>query len=150
MHILLAAPRDDMELALELLAIQKAAYSREAELVGDDRIPPLHESVDELRSATLLWLVAYLDGTVAGAIGWTEDDTELDIDRLVVAPHAHRRGVGSALVSSLIERAGTRRLVVSTGKDNTPATSLYEQLGFVRQHDTEVLPGLIVTQFHYA
>lgn len=141
------APDTDTALARTLLDIQHEAYAREAALIEDDRIPALDEDVDDLRSAALLWLAAFIDRRLVGGVGWSEDDEEVDIDRLVVAPDMHRRGVGSALVRDVQQRAGKRRVVVSTGRDNAPARSMYEQLGFVRMEDEEVLPGLWVTRY---
>ena len=143
------APSADPELARILLGIQCAAYALEATLIDDDRIPALHEDVEYLRSAELLWVAAFVDRRLVGAIGWRENDEELDVDRLVVAPGMHRRGVGSLLIRDVLLRAGSRRVVVSTGRDNAPATSMYEQLGFVRQEDEEVVPRLSVTRYSW-
>jgi GNAT superfamily N-acetyltransferase len=149
MRVLQVAPSADPELARTLIGIQHAAYALEATLIDDDRIPALHEDVDDLRSAALLWLAAFVDRRLVGAVGWSENDEELDVDRLVVAPEMHRRGVGSALIREVLQRAGIRRIVVSTGRDNAPATSMYEQLGFVHMEDEEVVPGLWVTRYSW-
>ena len=148
-RVLQVAPSADPELARILLGIQCAAYALEATLIDDDRIPALHEDVEYLRSAELLWVAAFVDRRLVGAVGWRENDEELDVDRLVVAPEMHRRGVGSALIRDVLQRAGSRRVVVSTGRDNAPATSMYEQLGFVRQEDEEVVPRLSVTRYSW-
>lgn len=130
-----------------MLDIQHAAYQVEARLIDDDRIPALSEDVDGLRAAGLLWLTAFIDDRLVGAIGWTEDAKELDIDRLVVSPDSHRRGVGSTLVRQVLQRAGKRRVIVSTGRDNAPAKDLYERLGFARTAEAQVIPGLWVTHY---
>ncbi|MEV4221287.1 GNAT family N-acetyltransferase [Nonomuraea sp. NPDC049725] len=130
-----------------LFEVQRAAYAVEAELIGDDRIPPLRESLDDLLAQPLRWLGA-LDGErLLGAIAWTESDEEVDVDRLVVDPAAHRRGIGRALVTEVIARAGERRIVVSTGRDNVPARTLYEKLGFVLKSEFEPIPGLWVVGY---
>ena len=72
---------------------------------------------------------------------------EVDIDRLVVRPDAHRRGVGSALVRDVLGRAAGRRTTVSTGRGNEPARRLYERLGFTHAGDDEVLAGLWVSRY---
>ena len=79
-------PADDGELARALLRVQHAAYAVEAGLIGDDRIPPLHEDLDDLRNAPLRWLAAFTGRALVGAVAWTEDRAGVDIDRLVVAP----------------------------------------------------------------
>jgi hypothetical protein len=45
-------------LARDLLTIQRRAYTVEAELLGDDRIPALHETLPDLVAANLRWWVA--------------------------------------------------------------------------------------------
>ena len=82
-----------------------------------------------------------------GAVGWTEDRAGVDIDRLVVAPDAHRQGVGSALVRAVMRRAAGRRTTVSAGRDNTPARRLYERVGFTWAGAEEVIPGLWITRY---
>ncbi|NJP35749.1 GNAT family N-acetyltransferase [Micromonospora sp. HSS6-12] len=149
-------PDADEALARSVLAVQHAAYAVEAALIGDDRIPPLHETVADLRAAPLRWLAADLPGPgvipgaeprLAGAIAWTEDDTTVDIDRLVVDPAAHRRGVGRALVTAVLTHAGARRVLVATGRANQPARRLYESLGFTAIGDEEVIPGLWISRY---
>ncbi|GIJ81359.1 Acetyltransferase (GNAT) domain-containing protein [Micromonospora phaseoli] len=134
-------------LARVLLEVQRAAYAVEASIIGDDRIPPLHETLDELRGAPLRWLGAFHDRRLIGATAWSEERSEVDIDRLVVDPAAHRRGAGRALVCEVLASAGQRRTIVSTGSANLPARTLYEGLGFVQVGEREVIPRLWVTRY---
>jgi GNAT superfamily N-acetyltransferase len=148
-------PATDEALARELLAVQAAAYAVEAELLGDDRIPPLREDLAGLRGAGLSWLAALdPDGRLAGAVAWSEAGDEggglIDVERLVVGPAVHRRGVGTALVRAVLDRAGGRPAVVATGRANAPARALYERLGFVPTGEREVVPGLWVTTYRHA
>lgn len=147
MKTLQASPVDDIDLACALLTIQHAAYALEAVLIDDERIPALHENIEELRSAALLWLVAFHGSRPVGAVAWNENDEELDIDRLVVTPEMHRRGVGSSLIRRVLQRAGKRSVIVSTAMKNTPAKTMYERLGFTHVKDVEVLQGLMVTRY---
>ena len=41
-------------------------------------------------------------------------------------------------------------MVVSTGRDNTPAVALYLRLGFVADGDEQVPPGLWITHLRRA
>ncbi|MFE3454401.1 GNAT family N-acetyltransferase [Nonomuraea sp. NPDC059194] len=139
---------DDLEPDKALLDLQHAAYAVEAALIGDDRIPPLRESLDDLRAAPLSWRGAFdHDGTLVGAVAWTESEDLIDIDRLVVDPRAHRKGIGRALVEELLGMVGARTTVVATGRDNVPARTLYERLGFTRIEDVEVIAGLWITRY---
>ena len=132
----------------ELLALQRAAYAVEAELLGDDRIPALAEDLAALSAAGLTWLGAVSSsGRLVGAVAYVESSSLVDVHRLVVAPASHRRGVGRKLVSAVLVAAGDRRVVVATGHGNAPARSLYEQLGFRHVEDVEVLPGLVAARY---
>ncbi|MGY1742053.1 MULTISPECIES: GNAT family N-acetyltransferase [unclassified Blastococcus] len=143
-------PAGDAALAADLLRLQREAYAVEAALLGDDRIPPLHEDLAALRAAPLRWAGARADGRLAGAVAWTDEGDLVDVHRLVVAASAARRGIGTALVSAVLAAAGARPTVVATGRDNAPARALYQRLGFVPTGDREVLPGLWVTGFRHA
>ncbi|WP_449060378.1 GNAT family N-acetyltransferase [Planomonospora algeriensis] len=140
---------DDETLAKEVLAVQHAAYAVEAEIIGDDRIPALHETLEDLRAEPLTWLGAFDGDRLVGAVAWSETEDEVDIDRLVVDPGAHRRGIGRALTGELMNRAGGRRITVSTGRANVPARTLYERLGFGGAENVEVIPGLWITRYAY-
>ncbi|PRB19055.1 GNAT family N-acetyltransferase [Microbacterium sp. MYb62] len=136
--------RDEITLrADDLVALQKSAYAIEAELIGDDRIPPLHESAEELALAGLFWHVVEVDGQIVAAIAHSDVSGGIDIERLVVHPSWLRHGLGRRLVTTLV--AGTA--TVSTGRDNRPARRLYESLGFQHVADAEVLPGLWVSTY---
>lgn len=136
-------PAADRPLADQILAVQKGSYAVEARLIGDDRIPLLHESVDDLCAVQVHWLVAREGDEILGAAAWSE----AEIDRLVVAPHAHRRGIGRALVDAMLESIVAQRVHVATGRDNPPARRLYESFGFVHTEDQQVLPGLWLARY---
>lgn len=146
MHVTTIEPSEDGDFAGRLLAVQRAAYRVEASLIGDDRIPALHEEVEELRAAPLSWLGAFDDGRrLVGAVAWAEHVDGVEINRLVVDPAFHRRGAGRELVQAVLSRAGHRRTIVSTGRANLPALALYRELGFQQLDDTEVVHGLWIT-----
>lgn len=129
--------------ALALANLQRAAYLVEAELIGDDRIPQLTESPSELVAEGLLWDVVEIDGQVIAAVAHSEGDSSIDIERLIVDPDWHRKGLARRLVTALPPGPAT----VSTGRDNQPARRLYEGLSFHHVEDEEVLPGLWVSNY---
>ncbi|MFL5674270.1 MAG: GNAT family N-acetyltransferase [Chloroflexota bacterium] len=131
--------------AQAVLDLQRESYAVEAALIGDDRIPQLTETLDELRGAGLAWLGAQDDDGLAGAVSWVELlDGTVDIHRLVVAPRAFRRRVATTLLDGLDAMAPGRRVTVSTGRANAPAVALYLARGFVIARDREVVPRLWV------
>lgn len=125
--------------------LQRAAYALEAELIGDDRIPQLSETPEELAMAGLTWNVVEAGGLVVAAIAHSETSEGIDIERLVVHPSWHRRGLGRQLVTRIVREFAT----VSTGMKNQPARRLYESMGFRHVGDDEVLPGLWVTTYEH-
>lgn len=137
----------DPTLGVTLLRIQHAAYQVEADLIEDDRIPPLHEDLPALLARPLVWLVATGESGVLGALGYGRTGQGWEIDRLLVDPAAFGRGIGRALVTHFLSMADGDRVIVSTGRANRPARNLYETSGFLPLGDTEVLPGLWVTNF---
>jgi GNAT superfamily N-acetyltransferase len=135
--------------ASQLLDLQHKAYAVEAELIGDDRIPPLHEAESDLLSSGLQWIASFdVDQQIAGAAGYAIDHDVVDLDRLIVSPAHHRKGLGTALVIDVMSLAPIT--LVATGRDNTPARRLYESLGFLHQSDFEPVPGLWVSRYRRA
>jgi ribosomal protein S18 acetylase RimI-like enzyme len=135
-------PAADPTLAAELLALQVAAYRVEAALISSHAIPALHETPATLVAAGLRWIGCRDDEGLQGAAGITETTEIVDLDRLVVAPRAFRRGIGRRLLAVVVELAAHRTVVVSTGRDNVPARELYAHAGFRETGEREVIPGL--------
>lgn len=132
----------------ELLAVQRAAYLVEAALIGSFAIPALGDTLDTLIAAGLSWSGVRDESGLLGAVGIAVHANVVDIDRLVVAPRAFRRGVGTALVRHVLAHAG-RDVTVSTGQANASARALYERCGFVVQRHVEVEHGLWVTGYRW-
>jgi GNAT superfamily N-acetyltransferase len=134
--------------ASELVALQRAAYRVEAELVGSDRIPPLRETAPELQSCGETFLGAFVGDVLAGAVSWKRDGDILDLHRLVVDPGRFRQGIARALVrAALAAEPDARRAVVQTGADNHPAVQLYLEEGFISEDVFEPVEGLRVARF---
>ncbi|GAB2805900.1 GNAT family N-acetyltransferase [Lentzea nigeriaca] len=125
----------------ELWTVQRLAYAVEAEIIGFDGIPPLHESLQELRSCGETFIGLHDEEGLAGAVSYRLDGSTVDICRLVVHPRAHRRGIASRLLDALPGGPQT----VSTGTKNEPALRLYRKRGFVEVGEREVAPGVSLT-----
>lgn len=132
----------DPVVATELLRLQRSAYSVEARLIGSNAIPPLNETLAELRRAPVEWTAIRSNGALVAAMAIRSEGGAVDIDRLVVDPGAMRRGFGSVLVRSLPDDAV---ITVSTGTLNQPAHAFYTKHGFRKTGESEPVPGLAVT-----
>jgi ribosomal protein S18 acetylase RimI-like enzyme len=138
----------DRAVAEAVLDVQRRAYRIEADLVGFDSIPPLHESLEELQASGETFLAAMVDGRLAGLVSWKLDGDTLDLHRLAVDPGFFRAGIGRALVrAAQAAEPEAHRVIVQTGADNDPAKALYESEGFTKIGEREVAPEFRVTLF---
>lgn len=88
---------------------------------------------EELANERAQYLVATVDGTVAGYAGswWIFDEGH--ITNVAVHPDQRRRGVGAALIRALLECgriAGVRSFTLEVRRGNEAAIGLYESFGF--------------------
>jgi ribosomal protein S18 acetylase RimI-like enzyme len=137
----------DEATAASVLALQRAAYAVESELIGSDAIPGLHESLEDLRDSPEEFAGVVDDGELVAALAYEVTLEVLDISRLVVAPSAFRRGLGERLVRWVLDAVPRPITIVSTGSRNAPAIALYAKLGFTEVGRAEPVPGLPVTRF---
>ena len=89
----------------------------------------------ELHNPLSLWLVAEMDGRVAGYIGSQTVPPESDVMNVAVHPDFRRQGIAEDLVNGLwaqLVQAGNTSLTLEVRASNAPAIALYEKLGFVQ------------------
>jgi len=130
--------------AQRIVAIQRAAYAVEAELMGFHAIPPLHETEEQVATlGHLCWRGAFDGPRLVGIVAWDVQGDALEIDRLAVDPAFGRQGRGRQLVQAVPE---VPTITVSTGHANRPALSLYSSLGFREIGRTEIAEGVFTTQ----
>jgi len=140
----------------ELLTLQRAAYVPEAQRYRDFELPPLVESLDDLRAVLAAPTTIALgirdggrSGTHAGAhdgelgrlvaaVRLRLDDAVAHLGRLVVAPDRQGEGLGSTLLGACeaVLPDGVRHVRLFTGADSGPTIRLYERFGYVRERDT--------------
>lgn len=119
----------------EVLTLQRAAFVQEALIYGTPDLPPLTQTLDELRAELErnLGLVA-LDATrVVGAVRARLDGSLLLIGRLVIAPDRQGEGIGSRLLTAVEEAgrdAGATTAELFTGSLSTANLRLYEREGY--------------------
>ena len=117
----------------EILALQKAAFEAEAQLVNDWNIPPLTQTLDELtndwRKGIMLKAVNE-DGIIVGTVRGHNAPDGFYIGRLAVLPQWQGRGMGTALLEAIIAIAEACRLVLFTSTKSERNLRLYERFGF--------------------
>lgn len=87
----------------------------------------------ELDNPLSLWLIAEVDGVVAGYVGSQTVLDSADMMNLAVSPSFRRQGIGERLVNCLTEALKEKRvktLLLEVRVSNDPAKELYQKLGF--------------------
>lgn len=126
------APAD----AGEVLTLQRAAFVQEALIYDAVDMPPLTQTLDELRAELVenLGCVA-LDGTrIVGAVRARLDDGLLLVGRIAIAPDQQGSGLGTALLDAVEQRgreAGATEAELFTGSLSEANLRLYEREGYV-------------------
>jgi len=127
----------------EVMTLQRAAFVQEALIYGTPEMPPLTQTLDEVRSELQenLGCVA-LDGTrMVGAVRARLDDALLLIGRIAIAPDRAGEGIGTTLLEAVERRgieAGATEAELFTGSLSEANLRLYERQGYV---ETERVRG---------
>ena len=125
--------RANVEDAEEILAVQKLAYTEEAKLYDGFQIPPLLETLNQLRAKfkTHVFLQATAAGKIVGSIRVLQKDGTCEVSRLMVHPDYQNRGVATKL---LLEAENVfpscRRFELFTGDKSVKNIYLYQKLGY--------------------
>ena len=89
----------------------------------------------ELNNRLSFWLVAEIDGAIAGYVGSQTVLDMADMMNVAVSENYRRQGVAEALIETLSDHLHSRGvigLMLEVRCSNTPALSLYEKLGFIQ------------------
>lgn len=129
------------EAAGELLTLRRAAFVTEAQLSGNPNIPPLTQTLAELREDMaqddVITLGAWIGPRLVGSIRVGIEDDKATLGRLAVAPDIQGQGIGTQLLFEVLKYLpeNTREVWVFTGQDSKQNLSLYAKHGFEHQYD---------------
>lgn len=125
----------------ELLTLRRAAFVSEAQVYGDPNIPPLTQTLSELRddlaAPGIVTLGAWEGHRLIGSVRVEIDGTKATLGRLAVAPDKQGQGVGTALMFAVLPHLPeeTSEIWVFTGRDSRQNLDLYAKQGYEYQHD---------------
>jgi ech hydrogenase subunit C len=123
----------------EILALQKIAYRSEAELYGDDSVPALGQTLEEITADfdRMIFLKAVVNGKIIGSIRGSRDGDLARISRVAVHPYFQRKGLATRLIKQIEQEVGeVRTYEAFTGHQSLRNLHLYEKMGY-RQVRTE-------------
>ncbi len=126
----------------EILTVQRAAFASEALIYGDPDMPPLTQTLDELRAELVenLGCVAVSGHRIVGAVRARRDGDLLLIGRLAIAPDQQGEGLGTLLLGAVEDRgraAGATEAELFTGGLSEANQRLYEREGYRRSEETD-------------
>ncbi len=131
---------DDAD-AGELLTLRRAAFVTEAQQYGDPNIPPLTQTLQELREdmarEDIVTIGAWDGHRLVGSIRIELEGNKATLGRLVVAPDQQGRGIGTSLLFAMLPYLpeSVEEIWVFTGKDSKQNLSLYAKHGFEEHHE---------------
>src|SRR4030043_850585 len=121
--------------AEEILSIQKLAYRSEAEIYDDFTIPPLTQTLEEIKKdfENQLFLKAFIDGKIIGSVRAFVKEGTCYVGRLIVHPDFQNQGIGMQLMNR-VEKTfkEAQRFEIFTGHKSERNLYLYEKLGYKR------------------
>jgi len=128
--------------AAEVMVLQRCCWVAEAITNQTTDIPPLHESLEVVRSWMPHAWVLRDQGRLIGAVrGFVDGDT-WQIGRLMVAPDRQGEGLGGLLLRHIEAQApaDVAWLVLFTGASSERNLGHYRRAGYV---DFDAAPGLV-------
>jgi ribosomal protein S18 acetylase RimI-like enzyme len=119
--------------ARAILELQKQAYQTEAELYNDFSIPPLTQTLDDIKGQyqTHIFLKAVKNSAIIGSIRAYEKNGTSHIGRLIVHPDHQNKGIGKRLMHEIENCfATTGRFELFTGSKSEKNLHFYQKLGY--------------------
>ena len=120
----------------EILTVQKLAYERESLINHACYIPPLTQTIEELREEfagtkrPMIFLKLVQDRQIVGSVrAWENEDTAY-IGRLFVHPQYQKRGYGKKLLQAIEACYNEHRFELFTGANSVDNIAFYQRCGY--------------------
>lgn len=129
------------ESAGELLTLRRAAFVSEAQVYGDPNIPPLTQTLGELRDDLaadgVITLGAWSGYRLVGSVRVEIEDKKATLGRLAVAPDMQGQGIGTQMMFAVLPLLPDQvdEIWVFTGRDSKQNIALYKNQGYEHQYD---------------
>ncbi|PAE18561.1 GNAT family N-acetyltransferase [Bacillus sp. 7504-2] len=125
------------EYGKEVLELQKRSYQVEAELIGSNEIPPLKETLAQLKQCGEAFIGYFIDEELVGVLSFKIVKDVIDLHRVMVHPAYFRKGIAKQMVEYIEKKWESRpMMIVSTGAKNLPAIKFYSRLGFEKSGES--------------
>lgn len=131
--------------AEEILSLQKRAYQSEAAIYSDYCIPPLVQTLTEIKVEFKdhVFLKAVVSNEVVGSVRAQCIEGTCHIGRLIVNPEHQGRGLGKRLMAAIETRfEDVTQFHLFTGHKSEKNLSLYKKLGYSEVRREKIAPNL--------
>jgi ribosomal protein S18 acetylase RimI-like enzyme len=134
------ATKQDLE---QILQLQKRAFHGQALIYNDFSLPPLTQTIDDLREEFKQKAIYKLeqDRKIIASIRCYIKDDILYIEKLIVEPDFQNRGIGTKIMTEIEKRysSSVNRYSLFTGDKSARNIHLYKKLGYkeIRQAPTK-------------
>jgi ribosomal protein S18 acetylase RimI-like enzyme len=118
-------------IAMQLYQLMQAAYKVEAGLLGVTHFFPLQRTPKKIQNSQSRFYGIGDEQSLFAAIEIVVMHNDVYIDALVVAPTHMRQGLGTALLTYVIQLYPEKSFIVQTAKANYPGISFYQKCGFL-------------------
>lgn len=118
--------------AKKILELQKLAYMSEAAIYDDYSIPPLKQTLEEIRTQFKdhTFLKATVKGEIVGSVRARNYADGCYIRRLIVHPDFQNQGIGTRLMGEIEIFETASRYEIFTGFRSERNLHLYRKLGY--------------------
>lgn len=119
--------------AEEILSLQKISYISEAEIYNDFNIPPLVQTLEQIKMEfdNHIFFKVLQDGKIIGSVRVSVFDGVCTIFKLIVHPDFQNRGIGTSMIRKIEELlCEYKRFEIFTGHKSERNIYLYQKLGY--------------------
>jgi ribosomal protein S18 acetylase RimI-like enzyme len=117
----------------DILSLQYLAYQSEADLFGSRDIPPLKQTLDEVKEEFHEGIILKMvndDKRIIGSVRAKEKDGTVYIGKLIVHPDFRHHGYGTRLLAEAEKRFPRRRYELFTSTKSKDNIRLYQRNGY--------------------
>ncbi|MDA8088820.1 MAG: GNAT family N-acetyltransferase [Nitrospiraceae bacterium] len=125
------AAEEDLE---QILQLQKKSFYGQALIYNDFELPPLTQTIDNLRAEFKLKTFFKLerDHRIIASIRCYIEDNSLFIEKLIVDPDFQNRGIGTSVIREIENRYShaVNKFALYTGDKSSRNLHIYKKLGY--------------------
>lgn len=133
----------------EIIAMQRLAFMREAQLYREPNLPPMTETAEELQQAlaSASVLKAMIDGHIVGSVRGQIEGGNCHVHRLAVHPAYQRQGLGEQLMRAIEDEFPMASMFhLETGHLSESNLRFYTKLGYIEHNRRSIGRGVILVE----